>query len=769
LTSAQRQNTFTLTAGWNWISFTVLPADLSLNSVFSSILSQVEQVKAQTQSAIYRNGGWKGDLVDMSGIGPGKMFKVKVNQACTLTVSGTAIASATPIHLVGGWNWVAYLPGTVLNLTPALATINGQVLAVKSLTQSATYSAGLWSGTLNQMEPGKGYAIRVSAPMVLVYPTPQLTDYAKATLKYFTSSKANNKITGFTHAFYGPPQKFREYKNGSWQEVGWDLTRGYGSHVNINEVTLKFLCLAVGYKMGWIQTPDGYADSWGQIKTGLETLRSMQTSGDPMQFYQGHFHRAYWTTIQRIQGFPDVDRTAKETVRDSNNIQSSDDNALPYMNLLILEGLANDSAVNIPDKASIITLCQQIRNAIDLRSFVVDNKIVHEYANGSPSPGIWDRISAEGPIILAAMYLANQINETEFNTIKASLLKRSVNWNGQINIDKASYHSAMFIHGLRMIHGLPVTDEEYPGLNYFDTSTQPVTAAQINFADTNSFSALGTQVMTQTFLGYPVFYKISPGSEQAQFAGNESNTMPVYGASLSRATGPHAWFIALARSNRLDTTTVNKMLGYMSLYQGNFFHNGSDPDNDLGWEATIPWSPTDDTYSWLATYPDGQRKYSDWGRTYEALNAAYIVLSTFDALNQDKPLASYSVQAELLKRIADNLDNGSSISSPPPKIASFSPAIGTAETTVVIKGYNFTNASTVTIGGFNVQSFHVDSDVQITALIGVLAVTGKIMVATPNGTFTSKETLTMPPAITVTAPNGSETWRRGETGPAHGR
>jgi hypothetical protein len=161
--------TIFLATGWNWISFNVLPADLSLNSVFASILGQVEQVKAQTQSAIRSNGAWKGDLADMSGIGQYKMYKVKVSAACTLTVIGTAVLSATPILLAGGWNWVAYLPTTAISITTALDSIKGQVLQVKSFTQSATYNGTSWSSTFD-MQPGQGYAIKMSAPGTLIYP-----------------------------------------------------------------------------------------------------------------------------------------------------------------------------------------------------------------------------------------------------------------------------------------------------------------------------------------------------------------------------------------------------------------------------------------------------------------------------------------------------------------------------------------------------------------------------------------------------------------------
>jgi hypothetical protein len=162
--------TISLASGWNWVSLHVLPADLSLDSVFADILIQTEQVKTQTQSAIRTGGKWKGDLANMNTIGQYKMFKVKVNAVCTLTVTGTAILSATPIQLTGGWNWVAYLPTTTMSINTALDSIKGQVQEVKSHTQSATYSGGIWSGALTQLNPGQVYVIKMNAPGTLTYP-----------------------------------------------------------------------------------------------------------------------------------------------------------------------------------------------------------------------------------------------------------------------------------------------------------------------------------------------------------------------------------------------------------------------------------------------------------------------------------------------------------------------------------------------------------------------------------------------------------------------
>jgi hypothetical protein len=485
----------------------------------------------------------------------------------------------------------------------------------------------------------------------------KLNEYAQATVRYFTSAEANNLEVGFTHAFFGTG-KFQVYRDNQWREEAWDLTRGYGSHVNINEVTLRFLCLAAAYKRGWLNylpTEARYAASWGQILTGLQTLRYLQTSGNVRQYKDGHFHRNYVTTITR-DGQYDLDRHLEEIVcPEGEDLQSSDDNALPFMNLLVLEGLADDPTVAIADRAQIVGLCQAIRAAIDLRGFVVGNAIAQTIENGSPSATSWDRLSAEGAIILAALLLSGQITESEFELIYESLRNYPVEWNsfgsGVISVDKPSYHAAMFIHGLRAIHGVPVTEEGFTCLNYFNTSTKPIFWAHIDYARHYDYGALGTQVMTQTLYGTPLF---EMNGRQVQFPGNEDNSMPVPGASLSRATGPHAWFIALQRAHYLDQGDIDDVFAWMVSYESESFHSGSDVQ--LGWEAAIPWTPDDRTYAWQAS--DDTWKYTDWGRPFEALNSVYIILSIFDALNPDTPLASYGVEVERLKRIAFYLDNG---------------------------------------------------------------------------------------------------------------
>jgi hypothetical protein len=57
-----------------------------------------------------------------------------------------------------------------MSITTALDSIKGQVQEAKSLNKSATYGGGAWTGALTTLEPGLGYAIKISGPGTLIYP-----------------------------------------------------------------------------------------------------------------------------------------------------------------------------------------------------------------------------------------------------------------------------------------------------------------------------------------------------------------------------------------------------------------------------------------------------------------------------------------------------------------------------------------------------------------------------------------------------------------------
>lgn len=73
----------------------------------------------------------------------------------------------------------------------------------------------------------------------------------------------------------------------------------------------------------------------------------------------------------------------------------------------------------------------------------------------------------------------------------------------------------------------------------------------------------------------------------------------------------------------------------------------------------------------------------------------------------------------------------------PPTITKFSPGSGAPGTTVVISGVSFSQATGVGFDGAAATTFTVNSDTQVTAIVPVGAVSGKITVTSPGGTATS--------------------------------
>lgn len=92
---------------------------------------------------------------------------------------------------------------------------------------------------------------------------------------------------------------------------------------------------------------------------------------------------------------------------------------------------------------------------------------------------------------------------------------------------------------------------------------------------------------------------------------------------------------------------------------------------------------------------------------------------------------------------------------PVPTISAFSPTSATAGTTVVITGTNLSAATAVRFGGTNAHSFSVNSDTQITAVVGSGA-SGAVSVTTYGGTaardgFTFQAEQVIIPAPTITS------------------
>ncbi|MDD7631145.1 MAG: CARDB domain-containing protein [Parabacteroides sp.] len=145
-----------LKSGWNWIS--VNTADVKDPKVFlQAVLDQVERFQSQTQELVHDPKlGLTGNLTELD---PKVSYKLKLSGSGSIEQEGTAIVpDKMSISLHKGWNWLGYIPGQASTPNNVLKNLNASVNdEVKGQDGFAQFNGSGWIGTLQVMEPGKGY------------------------------------------------------------------------------------------------------------------------------------------------------------------------------------------------------------------------------------------------------------------------------------------------------------------------------------------------------------------------------------------------------------------------------------------------------------------------------------------------------------------------------------------------------------------------------------------------------------------------------------
>lgn len=140
--------TISLTAGWNLISFYVLPDDASVANVLGSNISKVSIVK--NNDGFYKPGK-DAQLQSLTEFKFGDAYLVKATSAFNLTLEG-AEATSTTISLKSGWNLLGYPKATEANASTALSSISTKYTTLKDLSSNQT-----------KLTPGKGYYIKMNS------------------------------------------------------------------------------------------------------------------------------------------------------------------------------------------------------------------------------------------------------------------------------------------------------------------------------------------------------------------------------------------------------------------------------------------------------------------------------------------------------------------------------------------------------------------------------------------------------------------------------
>ena len=151
----QQSQVIALHEGWNWwapkgdMSFADLGDILDLGRGLI-VLSQDDGF------ARYEDDLWQGTLSEFV---PGKMYKIKVNEDCTIVVTVTPVTS-TFVTIAHGFTWIGYTGPAGLSIATALGSFvpnEGDEIHDEDGIRMASYDGENWEGNLSQLVPGKGY------------------------------------------------------------------------------------------------------------------------------------------------------------------------------------------------------------------------------------------------------------------------------------------------------------------------------------------------------------------------------------------------------------------------------------------------------------------------------------------------------------------------------------------------------------------------------------------------------------------------------------
>ena len=162
-------HTQTLSSGWNWWStYIELTDNNGLSQLENSLGNAGILIKSRTNGYVeaYQYNGatnWYGTLTSINNE---QMYKIRTNAACEATVVGVpAVPENHPISINSGWNWIGFPCNQNVSVDVAMSGFtpeNNDVLKGRNgfTTYYSDGNYNMWYGTLNTLEPGRGYMYR---------------------------------------------------------------------------------------------------------------------------------------------------------------------------------------------------------------------------------------------------------------------------------------------------------------------------------------------------------------------------------------------------------------------------------------------------------------------------------------------------------------------------------------------------------------------------------------------------------------------------------
>ena len=264
------EQTINLNRGWNWTSIYVEPESNAVADVLAPVASVIEIAKDKSAYTMYGNNAWRGDLTE---INVGKMYKMQMRDASTLSVVGEKVdPSAKSIKVKSGWNWIGYTASFNTSVADAFADLNPQDGdVVKSKNDFAIYNSYEWVGTLTALAPGSGYMYYSTANAEKEFTYPSQTSVQSSQMRV-VQRRANEFTVDDNSKYSGNMTIVAVVKNGAEIETVAEVGVFVGTEcrgANVSEADgLVFLTIA----------GEGYGDVLTfKVKVGGEIYKVTKT------------------------------------------------------------------------------------------------------------------------------------------------------------------------------------------------------------------------------------------------------------------------------------------------------------------------------------------------------------------------------------------------------------------------------------------------------------------------------------------------------------
>ena len=263
-----------LSEGWNWISTNMEGVSDPMTLLFP-IQTQVLRMQNQTQEVT--NDPELGLVGNLTDVVPETFYKLEMASDGKMDITGTVLTpNQVEIDLRSGWNWIGYIPRSAASPAKALALLSASVGdEVKGQDGFAQYNGSTWIGTLDKMEPGKGYMYRAGKSQTFQYPLISPLEVNSSLRSAELRVAANSPWAVDIHKYPNNMSMIADlWENGQKAQadeftVGafcGDECRGVGQYVE-GRLFMTIYGGKVGEKISFRAIRNGQSSEWGILET----------------------------------------------------------------------------------------------------------------------------------------------------------------------------------------------------------------------------------------------------------------------------------------------------------------------------------------------------------------------------------------------------------------------------------------------------------------------------------------------------------------------